>query len=62
MRSFSIKEWCSLHGFSVSYFHLMASRNEGPRTFKSGRLTRISEEANAAWIAEREAASQGVAA
>lgn len=36
MRSFSIDEWCQLHGFSRSFFYKLTSQGEGPKTFKIG--------------------------
>jgi excisionase family DNA binding protein len=55
MRSFSIDEWCQLHGFSRSFFYKLAAQGEGPKTFKCGRCTRISEAAATEWVASREA-------
>lgn len=55
--SLSIDAWCESHGFARSFFYKLQSQNQGPRTFKVGRLTRISVAADAEWIAEREAAS-----
>jgi predicted DNA-binding transcriptional regulator AlpA len=55
MRSFSIDDWCALHGFSRSFFYKLASQGAAPKTFKCGRCTRISEAAAAQWIAAREA-------
>jgi predicted DNA-binding transcriptional regulator AlpA len=54
MRSFSIDEWCQLHGFSRSFFYKLMSQGEGPKTFKIGRCTRISEAAAAEWVTERD--------
>jgi predicted DNA-binding transcriptional regulator AlpA len=62
MKSQSIDEWCKAHGLSRSFFYLLQQRGEGPRSFKVGRVTRISDAANAEWVAAREAASQSVAA
>jgi predicted DNA-binding transcriptional regulator AlpA len=58
MRSFSIDQWCEMHNLSRSFFYKMARAGDAPRTFKIGVCTRISEAANAAWIAEQEAKSQ----
>jgi predicted DNA-binding transcriptional regulator AlpA len=58
MRSYSIDDWCKLHGLSRAFFYKLASQGEAPETFKVGRCTRITEEANAAWLRAREAASQ----
>jgi predicted DNA-binding transcriptional regulator AlpA len=62
MNSISVDEWCRLHRVSRANFYVLQQRGEGPRIFKIGRLTRISEAANAEWIAAREAASHEVAA
>jgi predicted DNA-binding transcriptional regulator AlpA len=58
MKSFTVAEWCSLHHISRAFFYKLASQGEAPKTFKIGTATRISEQANAEWIAEREATSQ----
>lgn len=55
MLSYSIDEWCKMHGLSRSFFYKLQSRGEGPNTFKVGKLTRISEEANRLWVAGKEA-------
>jgi predicted DNA-binding transcriptional regulator AlpA len=55
MRSYSIDDWCALHGFSRSFFYKLTTQGEAPITYKAGRCVRISENANAAWIAAREA-------
>ena len=62
MRSFSIDDWCKLHGLSRAFFYKLASQGKAPETFMVGRCTRITEQANTAWIAARQAASQAVAA
>jgi hypothetical protein len=62
MKSFSIDDWCAAHNLSRAFFYKLQSAGIGPRTFKVGRVTRISEEANNEWIRDREAASRGVAA
>jgi excisionase family DNA binding protein len=55
MRSFSINEWCELHGLSRPFFYTLEKNGEAPKTFPVGRHRRISESANAQWIALREA-------
>src|SRR5258708_14097978 len=55
MRSFSIDDWCALHGFSRSFFYKLTSQGASPKTFKIGRCFRISEAAAAEWVAAREA-------
>jgi predicted DNA-binding transcriptional regulator AlpA len=61
MRSFSIDDWCALHGFSRSFFYKLCSQGEAPKNFKVGRTTRISETANNEWLAAREAATNQAA-
>lgn len=62
MRSFSIDDWCRLHGLSRSLFYKLANEGKAPKSFKVGRCHRISEEANNAWLAACEAAGKAVAA
>jgi predicted DNA-binding transcriptional regulator AlpA len=57
MRSFSIEQWCERHGFSRSFFYKLEGQGKAPATFKVGRIRRISEAENAAWMAARQAAS-----
>jgi predicted DNA-binding transcriptional regulator AlpA len=54
MRSFSVDEWCQLHGFSRAFFYKLEAKGEGPKSFKVGRCKRISEAAAVEWIAARE--------
>lgn len=61
MRSFSIDQWCALHGFSRAFFYKLAKKGQAPKSFKVGTSTRISEAANNEWLAAREAASARVA-
>jgi predicted DNA-binding transcriptional regulator AlpA len=57
MRSFSIDEWCALHGISRPQFYILDKEGKAPKTFVIGqRRRRISEQANADWIAALEAA------
>ncbi|WP_340667530.1 transcriptional regulator [Bradyrhizobium ottawaense] len=62
MRSFSIDEWCQLHGFCRAFFYKLRAQGQAPRTYNVGRIVRISEEANNEWLRAREAPSQVVAA
>ncbi|WP_426608994.1 helix-turn-helix transcriptional regulator [Bradyrhizobium sp. McL0616] len=55
MRSYSIDQWCELHGLSRPFFYKLQKQGEAPKTFPVGRCVRISEEANAAWVTAREA-------
>jgi predicted DNA-binding transcriptional regulator AlpA len=56
MRSFSIEQWCEMHGFCRAMYYKLASANVAPRTFKIGRSVRISDEANTEWLRARETA------
>jgi excisionase family DNA binding protein len=55
MLSYSIDEWCRLHGLSRAFFYKLKERGEAPATFQVGRLVRISEDANRYWMAQKEA-------
>lgn len=55
MRSYSILEWCELHGLSRPFFYKLAKQGEAPKTFNIGRCVRITEQANREWLAAREA-------
>ncbi len=55
MRSYSIDEWCKLHSLSRAFFYKLNKAGKAPRSFKVGAATRISEAANAEWLAAREA-------
>jgi predicted DNA-binding transcriptional regulator AlpA len=61
MRSYSIEEWCQMHSLSRAFFYKLASQGRAPESFKVGRITRITDEANREWIAARKATSQAVA-
>jgi len=50
MKSYSITQWCEMHSVSRSYFYLLATQGKAPKTFRIGRLQRISAEANAEWV------------
>ena len=60
MLSYSIAEWCKMHGVSRGFFYILASRGEGPRTFKIGKLVRISDDANRFWVASKESEAANV--
>jgi len=53
--AYSIKEFCDAHGISMSFYFALKKRKEAPREIRIGRRTLISQEAAAAWRAEREA-------
>lgn len=63
MKTYTIAEWCEMRKVSRSAFYQFRARGEAPQTVKIGlRAVRITEEADAAWLAAREAASGEVAA
>jgi len=62
MRSFSIDEWCDLHSFCRAFFYKLRERGQAPRTYNVGRIVRISETANAEWLAAHEAAASATVA
>jgi predicted DNA-binding transcriptional regulator AlpA len=57
MKSITVAEWCARHGFSRGLFYLLKIRGEAPRHYKAGTATRITEAADAEWVAAREAAA-----
>jgi predicted DNA-binding transcriptional regulator AlpA len=58
MKSQTVDEFCHGHGISRAFFYKLTSQGEGPKTFKIGRCTRISDAAATEWVTAREAASQ----
>jgi hypothetical protein len=60
-KSYSVSEWCDRHGFSRGFYYLLLKRGKAPVTFSAGRLKRISEEADADWVAAREAETRAAA-
>jgi predicted DNA-binding transcriptional regulator AlpA len=58
MKSFTITEFCKRHGYSRSYYYKLASMGRAPRSFNpAGGARRITEAAEAEWIAALEAES-----
>jgi len=55
MGSYSIDQFCELHSFSRSFYYEIAKLGQGPQTFRVGRSTRISHQANVEWVAKLEA-------
>jgi hypothetical protein len=54
--SLTITEWCARHDISRRQFNLLEQQGRAPRTFNAGKKSRrISADADAAWIIEREA-------
>jgi hypothetical protein len=52
--AYSILEFCDAHGISTRMYYVLRKRKEAPREMKIGRRVLISQEAAAAWRAERE--------
>jgi predicted DNA-binding transcriptional regulator AlpA len=54
-QSFTIPEWCVTRRVSRSMFYKLRKQGRAPRTHSAGAKQLISPEADAAWLAEREA-------
>jgi predicted DNA-binding transcriptional regulator AlpA len=52
--SLTIDQWCDVHGFSRGMFYRLKQIGQAPRIFRVGRAVRITEAADAEWLAERE--------
>ncbi len=58
--SFTIAEFCKRHHLSESQYFKLKREGRGPRTMATGSVgVRISREADAAWVREREAEAAG---
>lgn len=57
MPSKTIMQWCASHHLSRTMFYKLRNSGKGPRIMKIGSVTRISDEADAAWCKAREAES-----
>ncbi|GLS39202.1 hypothetical protein GCM10010869_47990 [Mesorhizobium tianshanense] len=53
-----IDSFCRRYGFSRSSYYVMRDKGYGPRELVIGRLVRITAEAEAEWLHEREAAAE----
>jgi hypothetical protein len=49
-KSFSIPEFCYRHGLSEGKYRDLRKQGKGPRERRYGRLVRITDEAEAAWM------------
>jgi len=58
---YTIEGFCKSHNVSRSLLYQLLRDGIGPRTIKLGRTVRISREAEIAWRAERQAASNQAA-
>jgi hypothetical protein len=54
-QSYTIKEWCAKRRISKAMFYKLDGKGKGPRTHYAGTKRLISPQADADWIAEREA-------
>lgn len=54
----SIEGFIRRQKISRSLFYLLVAQGAGPKTYRIGRLVRISAEAEAKWVREREAVQQ----
>ena len=61
-RDASIAGFCRRQGISRSSYYNLAAAGETPREYRVGKLVRISAEAEAEWVREREAAQPDRAA
>jgi predicted DNA-binding transcriptional regulator AlpA len=53
MTSISVQEFCQRHDISKAFFYKLQASGLAPKTFKIGRLTRISDQAEQEWMSER---------
>jgi hypothetical protein len=55
--TYSVLEFCRVHGISRAHFYNLVREGLGPRLMKAGRRTLISHEAAEDWRRRMEAAS-----
>jgi Zn-dependent peptidase ImmA (M78 family) len=60
--SYSIAEWCRHRRISRAVFYLLDQQRLAPRTYYVGARRFISDEADSAWLAAREAEAENTAA
>ena len=53
--SFTVSEWCAFRRVSRAMLYKLWAQGLGPATYRVGSKRLISGEADAAWLAEREA-------
>ena len=56
--SFTIPEWCAHRKVSRSMFYKLESQGLAPTTYNVGTSRRISPDADAAWLRQREKESE----
>lgn len=62
MYSISIAEFCQKHRIGKTFFYKLARNGMAPETYKIGRIVRISEDAERAWVAAYTKPQKAVAA
>jgi hypothetical protein len=55
MPSKTISQWTKSHGYSRGFWYILKKKKKAPRTFRALSTERISDEADAEWVREREA-------
>jgi hypothetical protein len=60
--SFTVTEWCEYRRISRAMFYKLAEQGRAPLTHNAGAKVLISGEADAQWLAEREAESRATEA
>jgi hypothetical protein len=55
LQDLTVKEWCRRRRVSVASYYAWAAEGKAPRSYKAGRIRRITPEADRDWLAEREA-------
>ena len=56
--SFTLREWLAFRKVSRSTYYKMLAAGTAPRSFRVGNRHRISAEADAEWVRQREAVSR----
>jgi hypothetical protein len=56
-RSFTVDEWCDARRISRGMFYKLRDRGLAPKTHNVGTKVLISDDADAAWLRDREAES-----
>ena len=60
--SYSVEDWCKHRGVSRSMFYKLAEQGKAPKTYHVGVRRFVTDEADAEWLAAREAESDNAAA
>jgi predicted DNA-binding transcriptional regulator AlpA len=56
-KTYSIRDLCAQHGISRQLYYSLVREGRGPKSFKMGRVVRITETAANEWIAQLEGAA-----